>query len=222
MPMQTQGQRLLWCAEADRQLASNNAARALEILDALYAAALNLDEEGAVPLLAMRKAQALTMLGRSVEAEELLLRAIETTARMGAQPTRLRLLSVLAGIRMATGRSEEAVADVVTAQALIAKLAGTLPPGSLRDGFVAAATAALPGSRQSARRAAGAILTGREQEVAAHVAQGRTNRDIAAALFVSERTAEAHISNIMRKLGFTARTQIARWVAEQGITSSAT
>ena len=54
-------------------------------------------------------------------------------------------------------------------------------------------------------------LTGRESEVVVLVAAGATNRAIADALFVSERTAEAHVANIMRKLGFTSRAQIARW-----------
>ena len=45
------------------------------------------------------------------------------------------------------------------------------------------------------------------------VAQGLTNRDIAARLFISERTAESHVEQIRGKLGFRSRTQIATWVA---------
>jgi predicted ATPase/DNA-binding CsgD family transcriptional regulator len=59
-------------------------------------------------------------------------------------------------------------------------------------------------------------LTRREREVAALVAQGMSNKDIAAELVVSQRTAEAHVENILTKLGFTSRTQIAAWIAEQG------
>jgi DNA-binding CsgD family transcriptional regulator len=56
-------------------------------------------------------------------------------------------------------------------------------------------------------------LTKREREVAALVAQGMTNKDIANELVISQRTAEAHIEHILCKLGFTSRTQIAAWAA---------
>jgi non-specific serine/threonine protein kinase len=57
-------------------------------------------------------------------------------------------------------------------------------------------------------------LTRREGEVADLVAQGMSNREIAAKLVVSPRTAEAHIEHILIKLDFTSRAQIAAWVAE--------
>ncbi len=58
-------------------------------------------------------------------------------------------------------------------------------------------------------------LSRREREVAELVAGGRTNREIASMLFISERTVEGHVQQIDNKLGFTARTQIAAWVVEQ-------
>ncbi|GAB3148091.1 AAA family ATPase [Amycolatopsis stemonae] len=54
-------------------------------------------------------------------------------------------------------------------------------------------------------------LTRREREVATHVADGLTNRQIAALLHISERTAESHVQHILTKLGFTNRAQIATW-----------
>jgi non-specific serine/threonine protein kinase len=60
-------------------------------------------------------------------------------------------------------------------------------------------------------------LTRREAEVAVLAARGLTNRDIAAALFVSVRTVEAHIDHILTKLGFRTRTQLAAWAYEQGL-----
>jgi len=60
-----------------------------------------------------------------------------------------------------------------------------------------------------------AALTRREHEVADLVAQGLSNRDIAASLVISPRTAEAHVEHILTKLGFTSRSQIAAWVAER-------
>lgn len=59
-------------------------------------------------------------------------------------------------------------------------------------------------------------LTRREREVAALVAQGLTNREIAQRLFISERTAESHVEQVRSKLGFRSRVQVAAWVAEHG------
>lgn len=55
-------------------------------------------------------------------------------------------------------------------------------------------------------------LTRREREVANLVAEGMTNRQIAEALYISERTAQTHVQHILTKLGFSARAQIAAWV----------
>ena len=52
-------------------------------------------------------------------------------------------------------------------------------------------------------------LTPREQEVLQHLVQGRTNRQIARALFISEKTASVHVSNIMSKLGAANRSEAA-------------
>lgn len=57
-------------------------------------------------------------------------------------------------------------------------------------------------------------LTRREREVAALVAQGLTNREIGSRLSIAERTAETHIGNILNKLSFHSRAQLAAWVAE--------
>jgi DNA-binding NarL/FixJ family response regulator len=52
-------------------------------------------------------------------------------------------------------------------------------------------------------------LTAREREVLALVGQGRANKDIARAMFISERTARTHVSNILRKRELSSRTQAA-------------
>ena len=60
-------------------------------------------------------------------------------------------------------------------------------------------------------------LTPREREVAALLAQAKTNAEIAAELVVSKRTVESHIAHIRSKLGFTERVQIVRWAIESGL-----
>jgi non-specific serine/threonine protein kinase len=61
-------------------------------------------------------------------------------------------------------------------------------------------------------------LTAREREVAALIAQGATNRAIAEALVISERTVERHVANIFAKLDLSARSQIAVFAVEKGLT----
>jgi DNA-binding CsgD family transcriptional regulator len=75
------------------------------------------------------------------------------------------------------------------------------PPGSAHSGAVTP-TQAGP-------------LTTREREVAALLARGLSNRQIAEQLVITERTVAAHIEHILNKLGFRSRTQIALWAAAE-------
>jgi predicted ATPase/DNA-binding NarL/FixJ family response regulator len=59
------------------------------------------------------------------------------------------------------------------------------------------------------------ILTARERQVVALVARGSTNKAIAGELFISPATAARHVANIMGKLGFNTRAQIAAWAADR-------
>jgi non-specific serine/threonine protein kinase len=58
-------------------------------------------------------------------------------------------------------------------------------------------------------------LSERETQVAVLVARGRSNREIAAELQLSERTVEAHLRRILTRLGFASRTPLATWVVQQ-------
>jgi DNA-binding NarL/FixJ family response regulator len=60
----------------------------------------------------------------------------------------------------------------------------------------------------------GSVLGAREVDVAKLVAEGLSNKEIGARLFISERTVETHVRNILNKLGFQSRAQIARWMAD--------
>ena len=59
-------------------------------------------------------------------------------------------------------------------------------------------------------------LSKREVEVAALIAEGLSNRQIAARLFIAERTVTTHVGNILNKLGFDSRVQIAGWMGTSG------
>ncbi|WP_460062406.1 LuxR C-terminal-related transcriptional regulator [Streptomyces sp. YKOK-I1] len=78
---------------------------------------------------------------------------------------------------------------------------------ALDDDAAGAAPAPPPPSSEASR------LTPREREVAALVAEGMSNRQIGTALKRSPRTVDGHIENILSKLGFGSRAQIAAWWA---------
>ena len=59
-------------------------------------------------------------------------------------------------------------------------------------------------------------LSPRERQTALAVAEGLTNREVAARLFVSEKTVERHLGSVYRKLGLRSRTELARRIAEGG------
>jgi non-specific serine/threonine protein kinase len=60
-------------------------------------------------------------------------------------------------------------------------------------------------------------LSPREREVAALLALGRTNKQIAEELLIADRTAERHVKNILAKLGLDTRTQIGVWATQRGL-----
>lgn len=64
------------------------------------------------------------------------------------------------------------------------------------------------------------VLTQRERDILRLVGQGMSNQEIATTLFISERTARTHVSNILVKLQLSSRTQAALWAIREGITPS--
>ncbi|MFI7664359.1 protein kinase [Nocardia sp. NPDC049526] len=78
-----------------------------------------------------------------------------------------------------------------------------------------AAIAYAVGEQRADPAPASAKLTKRERQVADVVAQGLSNKQIAAKLVISQRTVEGHVEHILTKLGFTSRTQIAAWIVAE-------
>jgi DNA-binding NarL/FixJ family response regulator len=81
-------------------------------------------------------------------------------------------------------------------------------------GFVLDAFAAIPVATVDEELA---TLTPREREMLQYVARGYTYREIAAALYISVKTVETHVSAVLRKLQLHNRHQLSRWAAERNI-----
>jgi len=117
----------------------------------------------------------------------------------------------LAEVLAAEGAGDLAAAQLNAAGGLYAGL------GATRDAAAVAQRLRQSGRRPlfgQAKKAAGQPVSNREGEVIALVAHGKSNKQIASELFLSELTIETHVKNILRKLGFTSRTQIATYAAQ--------
>lgn len=113
---------------------------------------------------------------------------------LGAAHDTARTCLRLAEAYRALGDEASAAAEVARAEATYERLGAHRP------------TRALPGG-----------LTRREVEVLNLVAEGRSNREIGEALFISDRTVARHLTNIYTKIDVTSRTQAARYAIDRGI-----
>lgn len=129
---------------------------------------------------------------------------LAASARDDEQPLPLehaRTLLALGSLLRRAGRKRDARESLTRARAEFEGLGAAL--------WEARADAEL--GRIGGRRAhADGELTDAERRVAALVAEGHTNREVAAALFLSERTVESHLSRIYRKLAVRSRAELAR------------
>ncbi len=218
---QTLGQRLLWCARAELALARNDPSRALQIVEQLTTSATSTGDSGDILRLARLRGEALTACNQTSEAEAVLQRARKTAQERGALPLLWRIHLALATCYQSQRRYEAAEESLLAARGIIDQLARNVPGEVLRADFLRYAHGLLslippPSPRQAVKRTYDG-LTEREREIAVRIARGQSSREIADALVISTRTVETHIGNILSKLGYTARTQIAAWAAGKGL-----
>jgi DNA-binding CsgD family transcriptional regulator len=222
MPLEQQprnmAERDVVLAWGELALAQGEPDGALQIAERLLATAPGMapgEEPQPIPRLLKLQGEALTDLSRLDEAVDVLRRAKQGALERNARPVLWTIHRALARAYQLLRRKELARRELAAARLLIEELAATLDDVSLRDHFLQAAFDSLPQKKAATARKTGARaadgLTAREREVAALVAQGKTSREIAGLLVISERTAEAHVGNILGKLGFSARAQIAAW-----------
>jgi DNA-binding CsgD family transcriptional regulator len=217
-PPRTLGMRRVAWAQAELALADGAPESALSIVEALIAGQPGPGGR-AIPLLLMSRARALIELGEVPAASDALAAAREEAVAAAALPWLWRINAELGAALDRQGRRVEAEQAYRAARETLAQLATSFDDESARARFLEAAEALLPRQRTTTTRRAATTasggLTEREREVAEHVMLGRTNREIADALVVSERTVETHVANIFSKLGFTSRSQLAAWAADR-------
>jgi DNA-binding NarL/FixJ family response regulator len=138
---------------------------------------------------------------------------------MGATYREARTRRLRAGSLLQIGdadRRAEATDELAAARAICLSLGAGLELEAIaavtsRYGLAPASTRLASGHRSG--------LTRREREVIACIARGYSNRAIAEALVITERTVEHHVSNILGKLGCTCRAQAAAYAVEHELTA---
>jgi DNA-binding CsgD family transcriptional regulator len=211
-------------AAVELALARDNPAHALQILEALelpnqmsWIGAMAYFYGGFVQL----RGEALTRLERLDEARAALLDFLEAYRALGIRMGLWRAHLALGRLGEAAGETKEAEDAYMMARKVVEELADTVPDEGRREAFRERALEMIPSARPlTPRKAAKAQfggLTRREREVAAVVARGLSNQEIADELVVSSKTVEAHVTRILSKLGFSSRAQIAAWAVDKGL-----
>jgi DNA-binding CsgD family transcriptional regulator len=219
------GERYVALAWGELALAQGAPEEALQIAGHLLGSAAGTragEPPQLIPHLLKLKGEALMALRRLEEAVEALEGAKRGALIRQERPVLWTIHRSLGRLYHLLHREDDVRKEVAAARHLIEDIGATLDDAPLRERFINAALASLPSAkplspREAAKRASGG-LTARERQVAALVAQGKTSREIATRLVVSERTAEVHVGNVLGKLGFASRAQIAAWAVETGLT----
>ncbi len=220
---QSLGQRVAWCGRTELALARHQPEEALRLIETLITSTPKAGE-GREPLRTLRlRGAALVALQRLAEAELALSSAYRQAKEQGWRSMVWRLGVDLGQCYRAQRRHVEAEQCFAQARSQLESIAASVPDDLVRAAFLEQANALLPPPRPALLKRGQANdydgLTARELEVARLIAQGKSNRAIAGALVVSERTAESHVTNILLKLKLTSRAQIAAWAAGKGLTA---
>jgi DNA-binding CsgD family transcriptional regulator len=202
-------------------LAQGAPEQALMIAEQLTESAPGAARGQPIPVLLKLKGLALLALRRADAAEQVLEQARSAAEAQGLRPLLWQILRALGQTQQRLGWRKEARHTFAAAREIVGVLAATIDAADLRDQFVRTALASLPQElsptpqRAEAERFGG--LTERERAVAALIAQGKSNYEIATALVVSKRTVETHVGNILSKIGATTRAHVAAWAIAQGL-----
>jgi DNA-binding CsgD family transcriptional regulator len=189
---------------AEALLALGRSEDAVRVVDAWEAAGTRLGMERVLAEAARCRGLVAAGRGDLDDARRLLEAAAAKHERVGDRFGRARSLLAL-GVVLRRARQKRASREAVEEATRIFE-------ACLASGWADKARAEL-GRVGGRRREEG--LTAAERRVAALVAEGRTNREVAAALVLGERTVETHLTHIYAKLGVRSRTELARTLASK-------
>jgi non-specific serine/threonine protein kinase len=210
--------RMLW-ARGNLLLAEKKPAEALQIAEQLLDSISGENQIQFIPVLLKLKGEAFMVLEHWKEAEQALQQAKEGAVQREARPLLWQIHCLLGWLYKEQKNTEAAEKEFASARQLIQTVGASIEGEELREKFISLAGESLPKEKALSKRQSEAEkfggLTPREREVAHLVAQGKSNREIAESLVLSERTVENHVGNILTKLGFDSRAQIAVWVVEK-------
>jgi len=175
-----------------------------------------------IPRLGLLYAECALALRRYATAQTALQNAYETAQALSLKPLLWRTLLAQGRLARAQGKDDQAENYFAEGRALLDSLTAdlALSDASLPE-YLNQAWGRLTRSQSTSARTLAknqfAGLTSRERDIAGFIAQGKANKEIADALVLSNRTVEAHIGNILSKLNFTSRAQIAVWAVKKGL-----
>ena len=175
-----------------------------------------------IPRLSLLLGEAALALRRYATSQNALQNAYDVAKVLSLKPLLWRILIAQGRLARAQGKNEQAEKYFAEGQVLVDSLASDLAfSDATLPQYLNQAAGRMMRSRSSSSRIVAKNqfegLTPRERNVAALIAQGKSNKEIAEVLVLSNRTVEAHISNILSKLNFTSRAQIAVWAVEKGL-----
>jgi DNA-binding CsgD family transcriptional regulator len=154
------------------------------------------------------------LLGDPTLARRYYVQALEVTSKIRFRPEMALAHLELAELMLETGDDSETFdhLDVAISELRDMKMqAGLERALSLLERVEHRAPAPTSGAEGSQ------VLTGREQEVARLLAAGRSNREIADTLVITEGTVEVHVKHILGKLGLRSRAQVATWALDERV-----
>lgn len=213
-------QRMLW-AKGHLLLAEEKPKESLKIVEELLSLRSRHPANQPIPYLLKLKGQALTRLKQEKKAVESLEDAKRGAIQREALPLQWQIHALLGWLHRTQKNTQASEMEFGSARQVLNTLEANIQDETLREQFLNRALEYLPKERVLTKRQSESEkyggLTAREREVMRYLSRGKSNREIAEDLFLSERTVENHVANILNKLGFDSRAQAAVWAVEKGL-----
>ncbi|WP_314195135.1 LuxR C-terminal-related transcriptional regulator [uncultured Arthrobacter sp.] len=218
--------RLMLAADVEIELAAGDAQAARSAMEELASLRASIDMPMLHALTEQSEAAVLFHEGDPRAALVLLRRAWSRWLGLDAPFEAARCRALIARLCAALGDEESARLEREAARAVFSELGAAPALSALEQSLPEQSVPGMPAARTAPAPAAGydaghspdaGSLTARETEVIRLLADGLSNRDIAAELFISEKTVARHLSNIFTKLGLTSRSAATAFAYRHGL-----